>query len=382
MMLRRTALKLLPAAAWSLRADAPDPIESAIANKQIPGVVVSVRQHGKTIFELAAGFADIEAGRKMSVDDICMIASSSKPWAASTAMTAVDSGKLSLDDRVSKYFPEFGGSSTVRQCLCHTSGIFGNDGPREATQWIRNFDLPLKDAVAQIVQQPLLYNPGDKFDYGGASFCVAGRIVEMVTGQDFEAYMKKVLWRPLALHDTMYRTTRDIVSRVPRIYQKTEGGFQALPAVMETPGHRGPRPDGFVLVPGGIYSTVHDSLRFLEMHLAGGILDGKRILSTSSAMEMPQEADGEASESVRGSDGLSSRMAPFSHGAGAYGTELWVDPARSLVGAIFTQMLSAQARPFINELRKAFRLSSALIFFVAVGNLPIPACRTSSASVR
>ena len=162
-MLRRTTLKLLPAAAWTLRADAPDPreaVEAAVANKQIPGAIVAVRQHGKTIFEMAAG--------TMHVDDICMIASSTKPWAATTLMTAVDTRKLSLDDRVSKYFPEFAGSSTIRQCLCHTSGIFGNDGPREATQWIRNFDLPLKDAVAQIVRQPLLYTPGDRFDYGGA----------------------------------------------------------------------------------------------------------------------------------------------------------------------------------------------------------------------
>ncbi len=345
-MLRRTALKLLPAAAaWPLRADPREAIEAAVANKQIPGAIVAVQQHGKTIFELAAG--------SMHVDDICMIASSTKPWASTTLMTAVDSGKLSLDDRVSKYFPEFAGSSTVRQCLCHTSGIFGNDGPREATQWIRNFDLPLKDAVAQIVRQPLTYTPGDKFDYGGASFCVAGRIVEIVTGQDFEAYMKKVLWRPLGLNDTMYRTTRDIASRVPRIYQKKDGGFQALPAVMETPTHRGPRPDGFVLVPGGIYSTVHDSLRFLEMHLADGSFDGKRILSTGSAMEMRKKQTGKLPNQY----GLGWTLEPdgaFSHG-GAYGTELWVDPARSLVGAIFTQMPSAEARPFINELRKSFR---------------------------
>src|SRR5579862_9509974 len=103
-MLRRTAIKLLPAAAiWPLRADSPpedprDVIEAAIAKKQVPGAVVAIRRHGKTIFETAAGFADIESGRKMRVDDICMIASSSKPWAASTVMTAVDSGKLSLDD--------------------------------------------------------------------------------------------------------------------------------------------------------------------------------------------------------------------------------------------------------------------------------------------
>jgi CubicO group peptidase (beta-lactamase class C family) len=256
-MLRRTALNLLPAAAiWPLRADRPeDPrevIEAAVAKKQIPGAIVAVRQHGKIIFETVAGLADIESGRKMRVDDVCMIASSTKPWAASTVMTVVDSGRLGLDDRVSKYFPEFAGTSTIRQCLCHTSGIFGNDGPKDTLRWIRNFDLSLKDAVSHIVRQPLVYNPGDKFDYGGASFCVVGRIVEMLTGMEFDAYMKQVLWDPLALNDTMYRTTRDITARVPRLYDRTDSGFKPMDAVMETAGHRGPRPGGFILVPGGI----------------------------------------------------------------------------------------------------------------------------------
>lgn len=324
-------------------------LEKAVAEKQVPGAVVVVERHGRIIIEQAAGYAVIETGRKMRTDDIFMMASSSKPLAATTILTLVDHGKLKLDDQVAKYFPEFQGSSTIRQLLSHTSGIFGNDGSPDEVQWIRNFDRSLADSVAGIVRLPLLYPPGTRYSYSGAGFCVAGRIAEIVSGTDFERYMDVSLWQPLGMRESFYRTSRDFSDRIPQIYKKTAEGFEPVPAIMQPPGRRGPRDSGFVLVPGGIYSTAHDLIRFLEMHLHGGAFAGKQILSSDLIAEMHRKQTGNL-DTQYGLGWSLENGGAFGHG-GAYGTEIWVDPRRDLVGVILTQELSAQAQPLIREIK-------------------------------
>ncbi|HTM50849.1 MAG TPA: serine hydrolase domain-containing protein [Bryobacteraceae bacterium] len=344
-----------------LYAASPQPVSEllrrAVQEKRIAGAVVVVQQHGKKIFEEAAGYADLEHRRRMKVDDVFMIASSTKPLAATTIMTLVDRGKLSLDDPISKYFPEFQGASTIRQALSHTSGMIGNDAS-DRLDPIRNFDRSLADAVNLLVRVPLAYQPGEKYSYGGASFCVAGRIAEMLTGMDFEAYLTQVLAKPLGMKDTVYRTGReDILKRVVTLYQKKGGEFRKMKAVMEPPDRSGPRESGFVLVPGGIYSTAADLIPFLQMHLNGGVYNGRQILSHSSVMEMRKKQTGKLAAEY-GLGWTRSRMAPdgtalqFGHG-GAYGTQLLVDTEQDLVAVILTQMPSAEAKPFNTEMTKA-----------------------------
>jgi CubicO group peptidase (beta-lactamase class C family) len=355
--MRRLVLAML---APVLYAASPQPVSEllrrAVQEKRIPGAVVVVQQHGKKIFEEAAGYADLEHRRRMKVDDVFMIASSTKPLAATTIMTLVDGGKLSLDDPISKYFPEFKGASTIRQALSHTSGIIGNDAS-DRLDPIRNFDRSLADAVNLLVRLPLAYPPGEKYSYGGASFCVAGRIAEMLAGMDFEAYLTGVLAKPLGMKDTVYRTGReDLLQRVVTLYQKKDGEFRKMKAVMEPPGRSGPRESGFVLVPGGIYSTADDLIRFLQMHLDGGTSHGKRILSKESVLEMRKKQTG-ALPAEYGLGWTRSRVAPdgtaleFGHG-GAYGTQLFIDTAQDLVAVILTQMPSAEAKPFNMEMTK------------------------------
>lgn len=358
-MFRAFLLFIVP----SIYAASPQPISEllhrAVQEKHIPGAVIVIQQHGKKVFEEAAGFADLEQHRPMKTDDVFMLASSSKPFAATTILTLVDSGKLSLDDRISKYFPDFAGQSTIRQALCHTSGIIGNDAS-EQLEAIRNFDRSLKNAVDLLIHVPLAYTPGEKYSYGGASFCVVGGIAEKLTGMDFDAYMSKVLWKPLALKDTVYRTNRDdLLKRVAVMYHKKDGTFQKMKAVMEPPGRAGPRAGGFILVPGGIYSTANDVIAFLQMHLNGGTYHGKRILSEASVMEMRKKQTGKLANEY-GLGWSRTKVSPdgaaleVSHG-GAYGTELFVDAERDMVGAILTQMPLAEAKPFITEMKKAIR---------------------------
>jgi CubicO group peptidase (beta-lactamase class C family) len=323
-------------------------LRQAVEQKQVAGAVVVVQQHGKRICEEAVGLADLASRRPIRIDDIFMLASSSKPWAASAIMTMVETGKLSLDDKVSKYFPEFQGSSTIRQLLCHTSGIFGNASANALTEPIRNFDRSLKDAVPLILKTPLEYEPGTKFSYGGASFCVAGRIVEMLSGMEFDDYMRKVLWEPLGATETVYRSRKDLSARVPVMYRKGAGGLEPMQAIMELPGKRGPRPDGFILVPGGIYSTAHDCINFLQMHLNGGTFEGRRVLAESSVFEMRRKQTG--SLPTEYGLGWTITKTGVEHG-GAYGTQLFVDTKHDAVGVIMIQMPSAEAKPFLAGLR-------------------------------
>lgn len=357
----RTFIALLVFCVRAAYAANPQPISEllrrAVQEKHIPGAVIVIQQHGKKVYEEAAGYADLENRRPMKVDDVFRMASSSKPFAATTIMTLVDSGKLSLDDRISKYFPDFKGASTIRQALSHTSGMIGNGSAPEQLEPIRNFDRSLKNAVDLLIRQPLAYAPGEKYWYGGPSFCVVGRIAEMLTGMDFDAYMSKALVKPLALKDTVYRTDRvDLLKRMVVRYKTTDGEFKRMNVVTEP---QGPRAGGFIMVPGGIYSTAADAIALLQMHLNGGTYHGKRILSEASVAEMRKKQTGVLKNEYglgwhRSRVALDGNALEISHG-GAYGTELFVDTERGLVGAIMTQMPSAEAKPFITEMKKAIR---------------------------
>lgn len=157
-------------------------IAESVDRGDAPGAVVVIRHGGREVFAAAAGYAVIEEKRLMRADDLFMIASSTKPFSATAILTLADRGKLTLDDPVRKFFPEFVGASTIRQLLSHTSGIFGNGATPETVEPIRNFDRELRDALPLIVRTPLAYTPGAKFSYGGASFCVAAGIAEKITG--------------------------------------------------------------------------------------------------------------------------------------------------------------------------------------------------------
>ena len=163
---RRDALAALALAASARTARAGDPageirriIDRAVASGRIPGAVVIVRKDGRNVVEEAAGYAVIEQRRPMRADDLFMIASSTKPFTATAVLTLADQGKLGLDDPVRRYYPAFQGSSTIRQLLSHTSGVFGNDAPPEVGEAMRDFDRTRGASVELSVREPLAYQP-------------------------------------------------------------------------------------------------------------------------------------------------------------------------------------------------------------------------------
>ena len=152
-------------------------LRQAVQQELIAGCSFLVAHKGETVFRKAFGYADLESKRLFTTDELCMIASVSKPFLATVLMVLVEQGKVKLEDPVEKYLPEFQGirvegsqsparPMTVRHLLSHTGGFWGNKGitPKKL-DLIRNFKRPLAEAVKGIAQYDLVYEPGTKFLY-------------------------------------------------------------------------------------------------------------------------------------------------------------------------------------------------------------------------
>ncbi len=333
-------------------------LQGFVDRGEAPGVSLLLAQHGKVVFQEAYGLANLDTRRPFTADTITWIASTTKPLSATCVMILVDEGKISLDDLIAKYLPAFGELTvkgtgakaplpTIRQLLSHTSGMAGlMDIAPGVTEAIRDFKLTMAESVDLLGQEQLVAAPGSRFSYGGASFQVAGRIVELVSGQPFDVFMQERLLKPLAMVDTTFKPQAVQFPRIANIYQPGSDGFSISPASYL---HR--LDINLILAGGGLYSTLGDLAVFLQMHLNGGIYGSTRILSPSAVAEMQKVQTGDAalgySPSRAGKNyGLGwicDRISPdgktlsVSHG-GMFGSVAWIDLDRNLVGIFFTNV--------------------------------------------
>jgi CubicO group peptidase (beta-lactamase class C family) len=279
----------------------------------------------------------------MRPDAVFWIASQSKPITATAFMMLVDEGKVSLDDPVEKYLPEFKGQMlsaeeggrktlraprhpiTVREVLSHTSGL-----PFKSAKEPGPLDkLPLRDAVQSYAEAPLQSEPGAKYQYSNAGINTAGRIIEVVSGVPYEEFLRQRLFDPLGMKDTTFWPGEQQVARLAKSYKpnaaKTdleETTVTQLTYPLSDRGRRYPMPAG------GLFSTADDLARFCRMVLNGGSLDGKRYLSERAVREMTAKQTGDLKENY--GLGWATGGGTFGHG-GAYSTNMTVDPRRGLV---------------------------------------------------
>ena len=248
-----------------------------------------------------AGYADLEAKKPMQRDTLFWIASTSKAFQATALMMLVDDGKVRLDDPVSKYLPDFkpriavkdadgkdilrepAHAITVRMLLNHTSGLHYAD-PAVVT---RTDCCSLTTEVARFVSLPLMHEPGTRFAYQNAGPDTSSRIVEVISGQDFETFLNERLLQPLGMKDTTCFPSEEQLSRLAVVYwfsptekklvRAPQEVFLTLPysdrKIRQAPG-------------GGLFSTGGDLARFAQMFLGKGMLEGRRYLSESAVAEM------------------------------------------------------------------------------------------------
>jgi CubicO group peptidase (beta-lactamase class C family) len=300
-------------------------LESAIARGDVPGVVVLVTGPDRILYHEAFGKMNVAQGVDMKKDTIFNIASMTKAITSAGVMMLIDEGKLSLDDDVAKYLPEFKSPKviskvdvaagtyetrpatrpiTIRQLLTHTSGIgYSWSDPGLA--------LIQKKTGAADLDLPLVHEPGEKWTYG-ASTRVLGMVIEKISGQRIDAFLEARILGPLGMRDTTYAVPAAKTSRVVNRNQKADGKINEIPNPAEIPAT--------VRGDGGLYSTAPDYARFVQMILNRGQLGNVRLLKEQTVRDMGRNQTGNVKVRLQPTaDPLRSRPYPLGAGEDVWG---------------------------------------------------------------
>src|SRR5437762_5357664 len=268
-------------------------MQELVAKNEIAGAVTVVVTKDKLLHLESTGLADVAAERPMTPASLFLIASTTKPVTGAAILILQDEGKLNVADPVAKYLPGFAdlktpsgkpANLTITQILTHTSGLGEASGPD--AQKART----LADLVPLWLAAPMQYEPGEKWKYTQSGINAAARIVEVVSGMTFDAFLQKRLFDPLGMKHTTFYLTPKMRSQLVTAYAKNKetGLLEPVPPRADFGWPNNP-PQGN----GGLYSTAPDYARFCQMLLNGGTFKGRRYLS-STAMKFlttPQTGD-------------------------------------------------------------------------------------------
>ncbi|HVH66916.1 MAG TPA: serine hydrolase domain-containing protein [Gemmatimonadales bacterium] len=356
-------------------------LQAYVDSGRLPGLLAVVARHGKLAYLKSVGAMDVEHGRAMSPDAVFRIFSMTKPITSAAVMQLYEHGKLRLDDPVSKYIPAFAGvkvyasgsaaqpllrdperSVTVADLLTHTAGLtYGLFDSAAVDTIYRRAGLlnpgwtiaQLADSLARL---PLKFSPGSKWSYSFATD-VLGRVVEVASGTTFDRYLDSALFRPLGMRSTGFHATRPMDGRIMPAYGRGADGKLHAIAPLLSPGYT---EDGKLLSGGGgLLSTAGDYLRFAQMLLNGGELEGHRVLKRETVALIlenhlpaaltpvsiaPDWPPGRSGFGYGGAVRVDSEPAvPGSPGtfrwAGYATTFFWIDPREDLVAMVWTQYL-------------------------------------------
>jgi CubicO group peptidase (beta-lactamase class C family) len=325
-------------------------LQPYVDKKSLAGAVVLVAVKDKVLSVASVGYADIENNTLMGPRTVFWIASQSKPITAVGLMLLVDEGKVSVDDPIEKYLPEFKGAwvvsesdkdqmllkrpkrlVTIRDILTHTSGM-----PFQSAMERPTLDgLSLKDAVRSYAMTPLAFEPGTKFLYSNCGINTAGRIIEVVSGMPFEEFMDKRLFEPLGMKDTTFWLNADQMGRLAKSYKPgadKKGLEETKIMYLQYPFNDRKR---HIMPAGGYFSTADDVARFCQMMLGGGAFQGKRLLSEKAVSELTSR---QTPEGMKESWGLGFTVSPgrYGHG-GAMATDMTIDTKRGLITVFLVQ---------------------------------------------
>jgi CubicO group peptidase (beta-lactamase class C family) len=368
-------------------------IQRHIDAGDISGAVTLVGRKGRLAYLEAQGMMDLASKKPMSTDTIFHLASMTKPIAGVAILMLMEEGKLRLNDPVSKFIPELKALTvavpvepgpgpaaaraaeprfytvpaareiTIRDLLTHTSGLVsGGISATEAAKMPRKPADALADYIPRLAAVPLAFQPGSRWTYSpGAGFDTLGRVVEVVSGQPFDAFLRQRIFEPLGMKDTFFYPPDDRLPRVATIYQRTPEGLQKAPDQRVTPGR-------YFSGGGGLISTAEDYLQFGQMLVNGGQLNGKRLLSPTTVELMssvhvkdtfpgrpPGRSWGLSVQVISDPLAAGMRVSPGSFGwDGAFGTHFWADPREKIVGLLMVQTSNREIdRDFENAVMQA-----------------------------
>jgi CubicO group peptidase (beta-lactamase class C family) len=376
-------------------------IQRHIDTHDISGAVTLVARKGRVAHFEAQGVLDLESKKPMPKDALFWIASMSKPITGVAILMLVEEGKVRLTDPVSKFIPEFRGLKVammqertgppaapasagdtaapsfytvpatreinIRDLLTHTSGLVsgGLASSSEVQKVARKPGETLSDYIPRLGAVPLDFQPGTRWSYSpSAAFDTLGRVVEIVSGQSYDQFLRQRIFDPLGMKDTVFHPAEDRLPRVATMYHRAANALDKADTRDRLSN------TAYFSGAGGLMTDAEDYLQFGEMLASGGQWNGKRLLSPKTvdlmaSVHAPDTLPGRPKGRSFGlsvqviNDAVAAgfRVSDGSFGwDGAYGTHFWVDPKEKVVGILMIQTNNPNReldRDFENALMQA-----------------------------
>jgi CubicO group peptidase (beta-lactamase class C family) len=361
-----------------------DALRPFVEKKVIAGGVGLVGNSDGVLGVAVVGSQDLRDDLPMKPDTIFRVMSMTKPITAVGVMMLAEDGKLTVDDLVEKHLPEFHGQRlasskeseavlaprpiTIRDLLTHTSGLPdsgppptpGPDGPS------------LANSVRAFARRPLAFEPGTKWSYSNSGMTTLGRIIEVVSGKPYDAFLKQRIFDPLGMPDTTFYPSSEQMKRVAVNYNVKDGELIEVSTSRNAPTREKTIPGPA----GGLFSTASDMAKFHQMILSRGMSGGRRLLSEETVSEMTKVQTGDLKAGfvdgmgfgfgfgvVRQPSGVTASLSPgsFGHG-GAFGTQAWIDPKIQVYSILMIQRVglpNSDATPMRGALLKVAAESQA-----------------------
>jgi CubicO group peptidase (beta-lactamase class C family) len=368
-------------------------MQALVDKNQLSGVVTMVARHGKVVEFEAAGKRDLQSAAPMQKDSIFRIYSMSKPITGVAMMMLFEEGKWQLNDPVSKHIPEFADlkvakvnpqtgavtqvapdhAMTMRELMSHsgglTYGLFGSTAVDKMYMDVNvlDRDAPLQAMIDKLGKIPLLHQPGERWHYS-VSVDVQGYLVEKLSGQPLPVFLKQRIFEPLGMKDTAFYVPPEKLGRFVSFYTYDKDRKFVLhpspdyskPPVMASGG-------------GGLVSTAADYMRFCQMLLNGGELDGQRLLSPLTVQLMRSNVLPASARTLSPGTGFGLDFAVVEEpvAAGGYGGEgtfywggyagtwFWIDPVYNLIVVGMIQQ-RADGMPDVRALSRSLTYQAIL----------------------
>jgi CubicO group peptidase (beta-lactamase class C family) len=348
----------------------------------VPGVVAAAADADGSFYDGAFGTRSLGHSAPMTPDTVFRIASMTKAVTAAAAMQLVEQGRLALDQPAGEILPFLAepnvldgfdpsgepilrparGTITLRNLLTHTAGFVYDTWNEQMNRYAAKTGLPAaRTGLLSALAAPLGFDPGTRWEYG-INIDMAGRMVEVVTGEDLETYMRTRLFEPLGMLDTSYVPRPDWATRLASVHARQPDGT-LVPIDAALPPER---PE-FFPGGGGLFSTARDYLTFLQALMHGGTWNGSRILRPETVALVGQNHMGPLdvlpmrsfnprmsndvelfpgmvkkwglSFLINTQDSATGRSAGSLAWAGLNNTYYWLDPNKRIAGVLMTQIL-------------------------------------------
>jgi len=362
-------------------------LEKHVDEGNIAGAVAAVVRRGKLVYLASAGHRDIEAGSPMASDALFRMYSMTRPITSLAVMMLWEEGKFRLDDPITKFLPEFDsqrvfadasspaladtvervGDITVEHLLLHTSGLGSRSSEIYRANGVRSRTLSLAEMVSNAARMPLFEQPGTKWRYG-ISTTILGRLIEIWSDRPLEQFLSERVFAPLGMTDTVFWADAARAPRLATVYRPSPDGELRPYAIEELPFTERP-----ALIEGGVglLSSTMDFLRFSQMFLDDGELDGRRVVSPETVRTMTTNRVPDAlmpigfGRPMKGTGWTLGFCAVVDADEYAYpvtdetfwwdgsaGTRFWIEPELDLITIVNAQVSPARGGGFREEFKK------------------------------